>query len=232
MCGRFSLTVDPATARPKLFTVDSRKERFQPRYNVAPSQEVLAVAGTGQGEWVLGSLRWGLIPFWADDAALGNRLINARAETVHERPSFRYSFHNRRCVVLADGFYEWQALPGKKTKQPYRFVLQGDKSPVFALAGLWDRWESPRGEVIHSCTIITTEANSVVAPVHHRMPVILKGEALAAWLNQTLPEPERLLPLLQPYRGRDLTAYAVSTLVNHPRNDSPEVIDPLPKSGE
>lgn len=225
MCGRFSLVEDPAIGAPQLFTRDQRGEAFRPRYNIAPTQPVLAVIGTGDGQRSLGHLRWGLIPGWAKDPAIGNRLINARAETVAEKPSFRTSLRRRRCIILADGFFEWQALPGRKVKQPYRITMKDDT--IFAMAGLWDRWVSPTGEEIYSCTIITTEANTLLAPIHHRMPVILDGDPLDRWLDPTVQEPGQLLPLLNPYPAGDMAAWPVSTKVNNPRNDSPDVIAPL-----
>lgn len=225
MCGRFSLVQDPATGAPHLFTRDQRTEPFRPRYNIAPTQPVPAVVGAAGGERSLGHLRWGLIPGWAKDPAIGNRLINARSETVAEKPSFRTSFHRRRCVILADGFYEWQAVPGQKVKQPYRITMKDDT--IFAMAGLWDRWTSPAGEEIYSCTIITTQANTLLEPIHHRMPVILDGDPLDRWLDPALEEPEELLSLLNPFPDDAMAAWPVSTKVNNPRNDTPDVIAPL-----
>ena len=172
-------------------------------------------------------LRWGLIPSWAKDPGMGVKLINARAETVAEKPAFRSAFQHRRCLVLADGFYEWKRQNGKK--QPFYFRFS-DGQP-FGFAGLWERWrpleEKPGGEEIISCTILTTAANELVQPIHERMPVIVAPQDYDLWLNPQMPTPEQLQQLLCPYPDQVMTAYPVSSLVNNSRQNSSECIIPL-----
>lgn len=220
MCGRFTLTAD----------VDRLAERFAfrvanlsstPRYNIAPSQSVLTLINDGEPR--AGLLRWGLIPSWAKDSAIGDRMINARAETVAEKPSFRRALHKRRCLVLADGFYEWRK-EGKK-KVPL-FITLKSREP-FGFAGLWETWRSPTNEAVHSCTIITTTPNRLMESIHNRMPVILSRETEALWLDRTVEDPQVLLPLLTPYADEAMEAYIVSPLVNSPRNDTAACIAPL-----
>ena len=165
-------------------------------------------------------LRWGLIPSWSKDATIGSRLINARAETVAEKPSYRAAFKARRCVIPADGFYEWK--PGKP-KVPHLTRMKGDQ--VFAFAGLWERWKSPEGEAVETCTIITGQ-NEVAASIHDRMPVILAADAIDLWLSPTLA-PEIAVALLEPFSAAEIEAIPVSTRVNSPRNDDPECVAPL-----
>lgn len=225
MCGRFTLTVDPAelqdTFRETLGETIFPK-KFAPRFNIAPSQPVLAIPNDGAN--AADFFIWGLIPMWAKDPSIGNRLINARGETVAEKPSFRGSFKYKRCLILADGFYEWKASPGRKTKTPY-FIHMKDRKP-FAFAGLWDSWESPDGSSLKTCTIITTEPNELMATIHNRMPVILPPRDYAKWLDASPQTPENLLPLLKPYPADAMSAHPVSTLVNKPENDSPELVVP------
>jgi putative SOS response-associated peptidase YedK len=194
---------------------------LSPRYNIAPTQKVAAVRPAVQGGRELVLLRWGLIPSWAGDPSIGSRLLNARAETVAEKPSFRSALQRRRCLIAADGFFEWQAQKGKK--QPYYFRL-ADGRP-FAFAGLWERWSRGGGEPLETCTIITTEANDLVRSYHERMPVILPTAAHAAWLDTSLHRPEPLLPLLCPYPGEEMAAYPVNPLVNSPRTDDARCIE-------
>jgi putative SOS response-associated peptidase YedK len=219
MCGRFTLTTDLDDLAER-FSFSTTKLSFKPRYNIAPSQQVLTVIDAEERR--AGLLRWGLIPSWAKDPSMGDRMINARAETVAEKPSFRRALQKRRCLVLADGFYEWKA-EGKK-KAPMYITLKNHKP--FGFAGLWETWKSPEGETIHSCTIITTTPNALMESIHNRMPVILPRAAEAAWLDRSIEAPERLLPLLVPYPAKDMDAYAVSLAVNSPRNDSPACIEP------
>jgi putative SOS response-associated peptidase YedK len=190
-----------------------------PRYNIAPTQSVPAVRLAG-GERRMELLRWGLIPFWAKDPEIGYRMINARAETVAEKPAYREAFRRRRCLMVADGFYEWKKLNGGK--QPYYFRLRSGEP--FAFAGLWERWEGPDGPV-ESCALITTGPNAVVGEVHDRMPVILEPEDYGVWLEAE--DPDLLRSLLRPYSGDGLVAYPVGRRVNNPRNDEPSVIEPL-----
>ena len=219
MCGRFTLKSSRKVLAELLGVRDV--PALPPRYNIAPSQEVLAVRLDRAGvERELSLLHWGLIPSWAKEPGIGNSLINARAETVAEKPSFRSAFRKRRCLVVADGFYEWKRENGK---MPYYFQLK-DEGP-FAFAGLWDKWEKGE-EPVESCTLITTEANGVVGPVHDRMPVILKPEDYARWLDPDEQRPEALKPLLVPLPDDWMDAHPVSKLVNNPRNESPRCIEP------
>jgi putative SOS response-associated peptidase YedK len=168
-------------------------------------------------------LRWGLIPSWAKDPGIGDRMINARAETVAEKPSFRRALQKRRCLVLADGFYEWRKEGKKKT--PLHIALKSHEP--FGFAGLWETWKPPTGETIHSCTIITTTPNALMESIHNRMPVILTREAEALWLDRRVEDPQALLPLLAPYPAEAMDAYVVSPLVNSPRNDTSACIEPV-----
>jgi putative SOS response-associated peptidase YedK len=215
MCGRFSVGVNVDQLAGE-FGFDFSGVEHEPRYNVAPGQDVLAVA-RGPAGLRAGALRWGLVPHWATDPAVGARMINARSETAATRPSFRMPFRSRRCWVLADGFYEWQRVPGGG-KQPYHVRL-ADGRP-FAMAGLWDRWRREDREVV-SCTILTTLPNDAVAPLHDRMPVILAAGDRERWLDASAT-PDALHALLRPYAGA-LETYPVSPLVGSPANDRPEV---------
>jgi len=221
MCGRFTLTVDPAELQDN-FAGYTFPIQFAPRFNIAPTQPVLAIPNDGQmrGDFFV----WGLIPSWAKDPTMGSRLINARAETLGEKPSFRAAYKYRRCLIPADGFYEWKAVPGQKTKIPY-FIHLKSRQP-FAFAGLWEEWHSPDGSQIRSCTIITTEPNELMATLHNRMPVILPPAAYAEWLDTAIRTPESMGTLLRPYPADEMAAYPVSTLVNSPQNDRAELIVP------
>jgi len=219
MCGRYTLATSEAALQAE-FGLDEIPADYRPRYNIAPGQEVLAVIRDGD-RLRAGWLRWGLIPFWAGDPSIGNRMINARAETLATKPAFRQAFERRRCLILADGFYEWQAQGAAKV--PYWIHLE-DRRP-FAFAGLWDRWRPPEGDPVVSCTIVTTQATEALRPIHERMPVILPPGARERWLDPEAGQEERIA-LLRPYAGADLAAHAVTTLVNSPRNDTPECIAP------
>ena len=221
MCGRYSLAADQmalSLAFPDFHIPDA----FPKRYNIAPTQYVPAVLNTKNLSVDL--LYWGLIPSWAKDPAIGNKLINARSETLTEKPSFKNAFRRRRCLLLADGFYEWRRLPDGKTKIPTRITLQ-NRAP-FALAGLWEQWSHPGGSEIWSCTILTTEPNELMAPIHNRMPVILHPEDYSLWLDPRERSAADLMPLLGPYEAAAMTAYTVSTTVNNAANDSPVCIEP------
>jgi putative SOS response-associated peptidase YedK len=222
MCGRFSLKTSP-DALERIFGRPV-PPGYQPRYNVAPTQEVLAiVADAGEARPVL--LRWGLIPFWAQDPSIGNKLINARAESVAEKPAFREAYRKRRCLVLADGFYEWQRR--REGKYPM-WVHLSDGQP-FAFAGLWERWR--RGGVpVETCTILTTDANPFMRAIHHRMPVILDGEARREWLAEDASE-EALAEVVRGAAAVEMEAHEVSKLVNSPANDLPECIEPVETAG-
>jgi putative SOS response-associated peptidase YedK len=219
MCGRFSLFED----------INSLKGQFQfefpedidPRYNIAPGQDILTVFDHGKGR-VGARMRWGLIPFWADDEKIGYRMINARAETVDEKASFKQALKQRRCLILADGFYEWKK-EGKQ-KQPFRFGLKNKKS--FAFAGLWESWNKG-GKSITSCTIITTKPNEVTEKVHDRMPVILPENRIGMWLDRSIENTGELKKLLVPYEAGEMDSYAVSTVINSAKNEGKELIAPL-----
>lgn len=221
MCGRFSQGL-AGDAIAEAFQLDEVPD-WQPRYNIAPTQIIPAIVATAKGDRSFKPLRWGLIPSWSKDPAIGAKLINARSETVAEKPSFRSAFKHHRCLILADGFYEWRKQSGKK--QPFYFRLQ-DGSP-FAFAGLWERWQAPEGEMLETCTILTTDANSTVAQVHDRMPVILSPDHYERWLDPSLQMTEPLQALLRPYDANQMSAYPVSLSVNSPWNDAPECVVPI-----
>ena len=222
MCGRFTLN-QSATALAQIFDVEPVPD-LAAQYNIAPTQMVATVLHQPESnKREFQQLRWGLIPSWAKDSSMGAKLINARAETVAEKPSFRSAFKHRRCLVVADGFYEWRHQQGKK--QPFYFRLQ-DGQP-FGFAGLWEKWRSPTGEEINSCTILTTAANELLQPIHERMPVILAAIDYNLWLNPQTEAPEQLQQLLLPYPAAAMIGYPVSTLVNNSRHNSPECIIPL-----
>ena len=221
MCGRFTLTVDPAKLQ-DAFTNINFPPQFAPRFNIAPTQPVLAIPNDGKNR--ADFFVWGLIPSWAKDPSIGNRLINARGETLAEKPSFRGSFKYKRCLILADGFYEWKSQPGTKVKLPH-FIHMKDHQP-FAFAGLWDEWNSPDGSQIRSCTIVTIEPNELMMPIHNRMPVILPPNAYAQWIDPAIRTPESLGALIKPYPAEQMAAYPVSTLVNSPKNDRAECVVP------
>ncbi|PMB34925.1 hypothetical protein CEN40_19870 [Fischerella thermalis CCMEE 5205] len=222
MCGRFTLSVFPEVLT-QIFEVEKIPD-FKPQYNIAPTQMVLVVLYNSEGnKREIQRLRWGLIPSWAKDQSMGAKLINARAETVAEKPAFRRAFKRQRCLVVADGFYEWQQQDGKK--QPYYFRLSNGKP--FGFAGLWEEWQSSEQERIKSCTILTTQANELLQMVHDRMPVILQQENYDLWLDPQVHDVELLQPLLRPYPSEAMTSYPVTTLVNSPRNNSAECITPV-----
>ena len=222
MCGRYSLVVADTSELALRFDFEGSGETRAPQFNIAPTQEVLAVTrDVGDSRNSARAMRWGLIPFWAKDRSIGNRMINARAETVDTSPAFRRAFERRRCLVVADGFYEW--LKVGKDRVPMRVSLRSGEP--FAFAGLWETWRSPEGEPLASCTIITTTPNAVMEPVHNRMPVILPRDVEGVWLDASGAHPAaELKGLLVPYAGSDLEIYEVSRLVNSPRNDTPEVM--------
>lgn len=221
MCGRFTITLEPAFFQQEL-DLGKIPSEWIPRYNTAPTQNVPAVRDPGTRD--VNMLRWGLVPFWAKDESIGYKLINARSETLAEKPSFRGAFAKRRCLILADGFYEWQKTVRKgEQKVPYRFTLK-DKKP-FTFAGLWESWRSPEEKEIISCTIITCEANETVGKIHDRMPVILDKENCWHWLEDR-PEKE-LNALLKPYSPDRMESYPVSTRVNNPREEDPQLIQPI-----
>jgi putative SOS response-associated peptidase YedK len=217
MCGRFSQAIS-ATAIADTFQVAAID--LPPHYNVAPSQPVAAIVQLPDAPRQLRLLQWGLIPAWAKDPSIGYKTINARAETAAQKPSFRAAFRHRRCLIPADGFYEWQqATERQSKKQPYFIGLQACQ--IFAFAGLHERWETPTGDILETCTILTTTANELIAPIHERMPVILAPDEYALWLDAGT-EIDRLQALLDPYPAAAMQLYPVSTLVNSPKNDIAE----------
>ena len=222
MCGRFTLTVDPSDLQ-EAFADFTFPAKFAPRFNIAPSQPVLAIPNDAKNK--ADFFIWGLIPSWAKDPSIGNRLINARGETLAEKPSFRGALKYKRCLILADGFYEWKSQPGTKTKIPHYIFLQS-RQP-FAFAGLWDEWHAPEGGSIRSATIITIEPNELMAPIHNRMPVILPPSAYEQWLDPAPQTADRLLPLLKPFPAAEMSAHPVGTLVNSPANDRAELVVPV-----
>ena len=252
MCGRFTLRAPVSVVAEQFALLDVPP--FTPRYNIAPTQPVAVIrprsvpplpspvsaegpgarasspaSGEGSDGGVSGPsprelvwLRWGLIPSWARDPAIGNRLINARAETVGEKPAFRAALRRRRCLIAADGFYEWQRAGARK--QPYFIRLRDDRP--FAFAGLWESWEGADHSALETCTILTTDANEVMRPIHDRMPVILAPDDYARWLDPAIESPAPLAGLLRPYAADDLTASAVSPHVNSPAHEDPRCIEP------
>ncbi|HNS17062.1 MAG TPA: SOS response-associated peptidase [Bacteroidales bacterium] len=238
MCGRFSFSPNEILIEER-FDLEVEEGLYTPRYNCAPAQNLAVISNQEPGR--LSFFRWGLIPFWAKDPAIGNRMINARAEGILEKPSFRNPFRQRRCLVLSDGFFEWKRVGDSQVyrsagsqvygsagggrreeerKVPYRIVMKnGD---LFAMAGIWDSWRDPEERVVHSFAIITTTPNELMQPIHDRMPVILPRRFEKEWL--TSDRTEDLLAMLQPYPAEEMEAYAVSRLVNSPANDRPEVI--------
>lgn len=222
MCGRFTLTVDPSQLQ-KAFPWLAVPDHFSPRYNIAPSQPVAVVPNYGEKK--LDYFNWGLIPSWAKDPAIGNRMINARAETLAEKPSFRNAFRRRRCLILADGFYEWKQSQDARGKIPIYIQLES-KNP-FAFAGLWEIWKSSDDSEIRSCTIITTDPNEFLISIHNRMPVILPEDQYNLWLSTNEIDPSILKPLLQPFTAENLIAFPVSKAVNNPSYDTQDCILPI-----
>jgi putative SOS response-associated peptidase YedK len=223
MCGRFTL-FSSGESLIRTFGVAGLPDHLIARYNIAPTQAVTVVrVNPERRERESALLRWGLVPFWATDPGIGNRLINARAETAAERPAFRAAFRHRRCLVPVDGFYEWRRRRGG-SKQPF-FVRMRDGNP-FGLAGLWERWEGGDGGVLESCTVLTTDGNAVVAPIHDRMPVIIPPESYDLWLDPSVRKPDLLQPLLRPYPAAEMVAYPIDERVNNPRIDDESLIHP------
>lgn len=221
MCGRFTNNAKAKDIEKEFKVGKLNSKIFSDRYNIAPSQEVPAVLEQG-GERIVSNLKWGLIPHWSKDDSFASRLINARAETIAEKPSFRDAFKHTRCIIPATGFYEWDKK-SKGTKQPYYFYLK-DKD-VFGFAGLWSEWtDKETGEIIKTCTIITTEANKVLEPIHDRMPVILKEKDYDDWLDEKEDNINHLQKLLVPFPATQMKSHPVSTLVNSPSENSPELI--------
>ena len=225
MCGRYVLKSSPQRLR-EVFGIEgpdtAHSETWRPRYNLAPQQDAPVVRCL-EGQRRLDLLRWGLMPVWAKDPALGNRLINARSETVADKPAFRSAFKSRRCIVPADGFYEWQQQPAGK--QP--FYIHRQNGELLAMAGLWEQWTSPSGEQVPTFSILNMAANAWMQPLHERMPVILEGDALDAWLDPAT-QPSQLQALFRPLPLDVLTAYPVTRAMGNVRHDRPDNLDPLP----
>ncbi len=217
MCGRYTIP-DPGDI-PIRFKATRSGYDLKPRYNAAPSQDLPVVLNDGEKHVEL--MRWGLVPFWAKDEKIGYKMINARAETLPDKPSFRKALSMQRCIIPAGGFFEWKRID--KEKVPYYIFLKNHS--VFGFAGLYDVWHDNQGKELKTYTIITTEPNALIEPIHNRMPVILEKQNEDTWLNPDETEPEQLTKLLHPYPASDMDAYPVSKLVNSPKNDTREVIE-------
>lgn len=229
MCGRF-VSASTAADVAAYFEADAAEAPdLGHRYNVAPSREVYVIGARRDDDGILvrrlRALRWGLVPFWAKDPTIGNRMINARAEGLLQKPAFRRAFERRRCIVPADGFYEWRSVPGERRKRPC-YIYRRDGEPL-AFAGLWEHWVGPEGDELRTCTIVTTEANATVAPLHDRMPVLLAPAAWERWLDPELHDVDELAPLLVPAPEGLLTWYEVSPEVGDVRNEGPHLLRPV-----
>ena len=225
MCGRFTLrTPTPVLIKTfRLSNVADDAQDLPPRYNVAPTQQIAVVRNDDEARRQLVNMRWGLVPFWAKDKSIGNRMINARCETVAEKPAFRAALRQRRCLVLADGYYEWQKVGAKK--QPYWIRMEDDRP--FAMAGLWESWRDAEAKENHpllSCTIITTDSNDLTHDLHDRMPVILEPDDWDAWLDVTIADTDTVQALLRPYESDVMRMDPVSTHVNNARHEGPECV--------
>ncbi|MBT8441008.1 MAG: SOS response-associated peptidase [Gammaproteobacteria bacterium] len=219
MCGRFAF-YSPHEAVQDIFGVDFPAP-LEARYNIAPSSFVVALRAGGDETLEPAVLKWGLVPSWAKDPAIGNRMINARAETAHEKPSFRSAFKRRRCVILADGFYEWHREGDHKT--PY-FIALPERRP-FGMAGLWEHWQDSEGSELQTCTILTTAANDAIKPLHDRMPIILPAEGVRRWCGHAGDERAAAHAFLAENDNDRIVYWPVSTVVNNPRNDGPDLIE-------
>ncbi|MGI6454284.1 MAG: SOS response-associated peptidase [bacterium] len=222
MCGRFSL-ITPVEILKNIFRLN-RTIDIQPRYNIAPTQSVPVIRihqKTGERELV--ELRWGLVPHWAKDLSIGNKMINAKAETLFEKPSYKKAAQKRRCLIPADGFYEWRKE--KKQKIPYYFFNKSQQP--LALGGIWERWTSPEGEVVETFSIITTEANSLMQPIHNRMPLILTADEYDHWLDPTIEQPEEIQRCLQSYPTEQMEHYSVSSWVSNVMHEGAKCIQPV-----
>lgn len=220
MCARYTLTTTLETLQER-FHFQAEGLPYQPRYNIAPTQEVLTIVRNGENRAQY--MRWGLIPFWAKDPKVGYKMINARAEGLADKSAFRNALKKRRCLVLADGFYDWREESGVKV--PMRILLKS-REP-FAFAGLWEVWKAPAGEYVRSCTIVTTAANPLVATIHDRMPVILSEEAERIWLDMGIQDFGVLSGILSPFPAGSMEAYRVSPIVNSAKNETPACIAPV-----
>lgn len=225
MCGRFTLTTTSSDTIQQSFALDTAPQNLTARYNIAPSQSVPGVIQDSAGKNHLVAFYWGLIPFWAKEKSFGNNLINARSETIQEKKSFRDPFKKRRCLIVADGFYEWRKNPDG-TKTP--MYIQVDDGALFGLAGLWERWTDPvTNDPLESCTIITTQPNDLMKDIHNRMPVILSRDVYDQWLDPNNQDVEALQGLLRPFDASRMAAYAVSKKVNKAGSDDASLIEPV-----
>ncbi len=225
MCGRFVL-FSSVSIIAREFALLPENIVFSPKYNIAPAQEVLIVVAGGERRLI--RCRWGFIPQWAKDPDAGYKMINARAETLAEKPAFKSAIRNHRCLVVADGFYEWKK-EGKDKKPLYIHLKSG--RPI-GFAGLYSYWQTPEEALLCTCTIITTSANHLLEPIHDRMPAIIPAGSRAEWLDPENRDEKRILPLLSPYAAEEMEAYYVSPKVNSPRNDSPDNIMPVMAEGQ
>ncbi|MDD2462757.1 MAG: SOS response-associated peptidase [Desulfobulbus sp.] len=221
MCGRFTLLLSPELLE-NFFGVQAPPD-FPRRYNIAPTQQIWIIREAATGGRHLSAVRWGLVPHWAKDLSIGSRMINARCETVHEKPAFRIAIRARRCIIPASGFFEWSTTP--EGKIPH-YITMRDDSPL-AFAGIWDSWKTPEGESIETCAILTTTANSLVTNLHHRMPVILHATEFDLWLDRSMNNTEELQRLYQPYPAELLLEWQVSKVINNASNETPETIAPV-----
>ena len=231
MCGRYVSSSTPDDLA-HYFGATVPETLLEPNYNVAPTSPVYAVRAR-DGHRRMGTLRWGLVPHWAKDLSIGSRMINARAESVTSKPAYSRAFERRRCLLPADGFYEWQKVEGRKAKQPY-YVHRIDEEPV-AFAGIWERWSDPGdpdGRPVFTCCLITTTPNAEMSRIHDRMPVLLPPGAWDQWLDPDLREAARLTPLLRPAPDGLLQLRPVTTAVNNVRNQGPELLDPVPAEAD
>lgn len=224
MCGRYTLFAEFDEILDRFdIEVSIDQELYNPSYNIAPSHSVLSVINDGTRNR-LGYLRWGFVPTWAKDEKIGYKMINARAETLAEKPSFREAYKHRRCLVVADSFYEWKK-GADNSKTPMRITLKSEK--LFAMAGIWERWKTPEGKPLFTCSIITTTSNELMKDIHDRMPVILNKEDEQTWLDPKLDDVSKISHLLKPLPADHMEAYEVSTMVNSPRNNSPQLIQKI-----
>jgi putative SOS response-associated peptidase YedK len=221
MCGRYTLHADLENIL-QYYDVDEIDHlSYEYRYNIAPTQSVLSVVNDGRSNRI-GYLKWGLVPSWANDVKIGHKMINARAETIDEKPAFKQLLSRRRCVIVGSAFYEWKRENGKK--QPFCIKLKNEK--LISFAGLWDQWKK-NGEITNSCTILTTEPNQLMSGIHDRMPVILSSENTIKWLDRKIQDKSYLKTLLKPFNEEEMIAYQVNTMVNSTRNDGVELISPV-----
>ncbi len=227
MCGRF-VRKSTITVIEDEFDIYEVQWASEPSYNIAPSQDVACVIGNGGNRLV--KFRWGLVPFWADDPSIGYKMINARSETLTQKKSFARAFRTQRCLVVADGFYEWRKFADGGKKMPMYIHLREERP--FGFAGLYENWKGKDGTVLQTCTIITTRPNELMASIHNRMPAIIAAEQRKVWLNREIDDPELLMPLLAPYPAKEMDAYEVSKKVNSPSYNEPDCIEPASEEDE